>query len=85
MSEIERWTELVAGELGITSPVDVTAILDLTKEVAHGVIRPAAPVAAYLLGMIAGAEPTRAAEADLVIRRLASEWSAEKPPEISHE
>jgi len=85
VSEIERWAEIVAGELGITSPVDVTAILDLTKEVAHGVMRPAAPIAAYLLGMIASAEPKRAAEADLVIRRLASEWSLEGPPEIPHE
>ena len=75
MNEIERWGELVAEELGITSPVDVTAILDLTKDVAHGVMRPAAPIAAYLLGVIAGSNPDQAAAAEASIRRLADEWA----------
>jgi len=74
VSEVERWSEVVAKELGITSEVDVTAILELTKDVAHGVVRPAAPIAAYLLGLVAGADPVEKAAAEATIRRLAQEW-----------
>jgi len=74
VSDVERWSEVVAAELGITSAVDVTAILELTKDVAHGVVRPAAPIAAYLLGLVAGADPAKEAEAEATIRRLAQEW-----------
>jgi hypothetical protein len=49
-------------------------VLDLAREVAHGVLRPAAPVTAYLLGVAVGrgADPAAAA-AELT--RLAADWT----------
>ncbi|MFF0576739.1 DUF6457 domain-containing protein [Streptosporangium saharense] len=56
MNVLAEWTELVCRELGIDpARVDRDAVLDLTKEVAHGVARPAAPLTAYLLGLAQGA------------------------------
>lgn len=74
MNEVERWSALATQELGIAIPIDIAGILDLTKEVAHGVTRPAAPVAAYLLGLVQGSDPSQAAVAEATLRRLAAEW-----------
>ncbi|MEV4383132.1 DUF6457 domain-containing protein [Streptosporangium amethystogenes subsp. fukuiense] len=53
---LTEWTALVCRELGIDpATVDRDEVLDLTKEVAHGVARPAAPLTAYLLGVALGA------------------------------
>ncbi|WP_371786790.1 DUF6457 domain-containing protein [Streptosporangium subroseum] len=50
-----EWTALVCRELGVDpAKIDRDEVLDLTKEVAHGVARPAAPLTAYLLGLAQG-------------------------------
>jgi molybdopterin-guanine dinucleotide biosynthesis protein A len=55
MNVLNEWTALVCKELGVDpATVDRDLILDLTKEVAHGVARPAAPLTAYLLGLAQG-------------------------------
>jgi hypothetical protein len=55
MSTMERWTEAVCAELGIEAgDADLRAVLDLTRDVAHGVARPAAPFTAYLVGLAVG-------------------------------
>ena len=55
MSTLEDWTEAVCTGLGIDqAAADVTAVLDLTRDVAHGVARPAAPLTAYLVGVAVG-------------------------------
>nr|WP_240506310.1 DUF6457 domain-containing protein [Thermoactinospora rubra] len=74
MNVLTEWTALVCKELGLDpSAVDRDAILELTKEVAHGVARPAAPLTAYLLGL---AEGSGTAPADAVARltTLARNW-----------
>ncbi|MER6829618.1 DUF6457 domain-containing protein [Streptosporangium sp. NPDC000563] len=56
MNVLKEWTALVCQELGIDpATVDRDEVLDLTREVAHGVARPAAPLTAYLLGVAQGA------------------------------
>ncbi|NKY08480.1 molybdopterin-guanine dinucleotide biosyn, partial [Cellulomonas hominis] len=58
MSEMAQWLARVAEELdlpdevadGVTGPV-----LDLVRDVAHGVSRPSGPLTAYLVGVAAGA------------------------------
>ncbi|GAA3030318.1 MULTISPECIES: DUF6457 domain-containing protein [Streptosporangium] len=56
MNVLAEWTALVCRELGIDpATIDRDELLDLTKEVAHGVTRPAAPLTAYLLGLAQGA------------------------------
>ena len=65
MTELDDWITTASAALGITDPVDVDLLLDLSREVAHGVVRPAAPVTAYLLGLAVarGAQPDTAAAA----------------------
>ncbi len=55
MTTVQRWMDAACAELGIDpATVDERAILDLTREVAHQVDRPAAPLTAFLLGVAAG-------------------------------
>jgi hypothetical protein len=74
MNVLEEWTALVCRELGIDpARVDRDAVLDLTKDVAHGVARPAAPLTAYLLGLAQGAG-TAPADAAERLSALAGNW-----------
>ncbi len=74
MNVLEEWTALVCRELGIDpARLDRDAVLDLTKDVPHGVARPAAPLTAYLLGVAQGAG-TAPADAAGRLSALASDW-----------
>ncbi|MFG1946551.1 DUF6457 domain-containing protein [Nonomuraea sp. NPDC048826] len=74
MNVLAEWTALACEELGIDpARVDRDQILELTKEVAHGVARPAAPLTAYLLGLAQGAG-TAPEEAVARLTALARNW-----------
>jgi hypothetical protein len=49
---LEEWLAAVCAELGIEA-VDATEVLDLARDVAHGVVRPAAPLTCLLVGLAA--------------------------------
>lgn len=70
---VARWVELVTTELGVPAPQGLSTILDVAKDAAHSVERPAAPVSTYLLGyaVAQGADPQAVADA---IARLAREF-----------
>ncbi|GAB2957904.1 hypothetical protein GCM10027280_53320 [Micromonospora polyrhachis] len=61
------WEWLVAAATALDTPElsehDIATLLDLVREVAHGVCRPAGPLAAYLIGVAVGrgADPRVAA------------------------
>jgi len=60
MSTMDQWTAAVCADLGLDpSSADLRAVLDLTRDVAHGVARPAAPLTAYLVGVAVAAWPCR--------------------------
>ena len=63
MSRLHDWTASVAAELGLDDAVDVRMVLDLARDAAHSVERPAAPLTTYLLGIAVGrgADPSEAA------------------------
>lgn len=69
MSTLAEWTARVVHELGLDQDPDVELVLALAKDVAHGVVRPAAPLTTYLLGVAVGcgADP---AETSRLITRL---------------
>lgn len=73
MSALDDWTDAVRQALGL-DPFDTDIVLDLARDVAHGVRRPAAPLTAYLLGVAVGrgADPSAAAA---TIAGLAERWS----------
>jgi len=55
MAGIDRWVMAVSSDLGLDrGTADTRAILDVAREVAHHVDRPAAPVTAYLIGVAVG-------------------------------
>ncbi|WBC00470.1 MULTISPECIES: DUF6457 domain-containing protein [unclassified Solwaraspora] len=57
------WVASAAAELGLDpGEVPVPVVLDLARDVAHNVLRPGAPVTAYLLGLAVGrgADPVEA-------------------------
>jgi hypothetical protein len=74
MNELEAWVAAASAELGL-EPGDVQSkvVLDVARDVAHQVLRPGAPVTAYLMGVAVGrgADP---ADAAARISALASAW-----------
>ena len=76
MNEMDRWVAAATAALDIqASEAENALVLDVARDVAHGVLRPAAPVTAYLFGVAVGrgADP-RAAAATL--SELARSWKA---------
>jgi hypothetical protein len=61
---LDDWTAMACAELGL-DPADANTqlVLDLARDVAHNVLRPGAPVTAYLMGLAVGrgADPAEAA------------------------
>ncbi|MGW0365506.1 NTP transferase domain-containing protein [Streptomyces sp. NPDC002990] len=81
---LDQWITAVKTELGIDLTVDTKTLLDLARDAAHGVARPAAPLTTFLVGYAAahaaatGADPARAvAEASRRAADLALRWAAE--------
>ena len=57
----QTWIDAVCADLGVPSSlVDVEAIHDLSRQVAHGLARPLAPVSTFILGMAVGRGMDRA-------------------------
>ena len=76
MNELDAWVAAAAAELGL-EPGEVRAklVLDVARDVAHQVLRPGAPVTAYLMGLAVGrgADPADVAER---ISALAQNWDS---------
>ena len=78
---LTQWTAAAAHalstELGVAIPeVDVQQLLDVARDAAHAVDRPAAPVTTYLLGYAAAlaGTPDAASRGAAAVSRLAAEW-----------
>jgi len=58
-ADLDRWTTALASALGLAeSEVPIGVLLDVTREAAHGVVRPAGPLTTYLIGIaVAGGMP----------------------------
>ncbi|MDF3150315.1 DUF6457 domain-containing protein, partial [Streptomyces sp. T21Q-yed] len=50
---LDEWISAVKDELGIELDVDTKVLLDLARDAAHGVARPAAPLTTFLVGYAA--------------------------------
>ncbi|OUE20987.1 hypothetical protein BFL36_11225 [Clavibacter michiganensis] len=71
---LDRWVDRVAALLELpVHEVDVSLVLDLARDAAHGVARPAAPLTTFLLGLAVG----RAGGGVDDARRLAADIAAE--------
>lgn len=78
---LSQWTsaarQALATDLGVEIPeIDVQLLLDVARDAAHAVDRPAAPITTYLLGYAAALAggPDKAAQGAATLTRLAAEW-----------
>ncbi|MEU1051497.1 NTP transferase domain-containing protein [Streptomyces sp. NPDC005876] len=77
---LNEWISAAKDELGIELDVDTKVLLDLARDAAHGVARPAAPLTTFLVGYAAGRAqggPEAVAEAARKAAALALRWAAE--------
>jgi hypothetical protein len=78
---LSRWTGDLAGALGLDpESIDRDVVLDLARDAAHGVARPAAPLTTFLAGLAAGrdgATPEAIEAAAATVRRLLAERQSE--------
>ncbi|MEU4214814.1 DUF6457 domain-containing protein [Actinoplanes sp. NPDC026623] len=77
MNVLDNWIRAACAELDLVpADVDTAEVLDVARDVAHNVVRPGAPVTAYLMGVAVGrgADP-----ADVAARltALAAGWSVD--------
>ncbi|MFF5582882.1 NTP transferase domain-containing protein [Streptomyces hygroscopicus] len=78
---LDEWIAAVKAELGIDLDVDTAALLDLARDAAHGVARPAAPLTTFLVGYAAaqkGGGPEALAAATEKAAALAARWADEQ-------
>ena len=81
MELLDDWTSAVCDTLDlgpVTDQIDSGLVLQMARDIAHTLSRPAAPLSAYLLGLAVGrgAGPVQAASE---ITQLAQRW----PPDAS--
>lgn len=83
---LDEWIDTVKAELGIDLDVDTAALLDLARDAAHGVARPAAPLTTFLVGYAAGRAADGGAEAVAEATRkavaLAARWAEESTSQV---
>lgn len=83
-TSLDEWVGAVCAELGLSpEEAKVPVVLDLARDVAHQVLRPGAPVTAYLLGLAVGrgADPSAAAAR---LSGLATGWQSRSDDDQGH-
>ncbi|GGY51396.1 MULTISPECIES: NTP transferase domain-containing protein [Streptomyces] len=77
---LDEWITAVKDELGIELDVDTRVLLDLARDAAHGVARPAAPLTTFLVGYAAAQAGGSGKDVEDAARKaaaLALRWAAE--------
>jgi hypothetical protein len=77
---LDEWIAAAKTELGIDLDVDTGVLLDLARDAAHGVARPAAPLTTFLVGYAAahaGGGPDAVREAAAKAAALAQRWATD--------
>jgi hypothetical protein len=75
---LDAWAATLRQRFGLSEQdVPVAAVLDATRDVANGVARPAAPLGAFVAGLVAGragTDPAAITEALEAVAGLAAAW-----------
>lgn len=82
---LHDWIDELCDALDIEAEIDEGIILDLARDAAHAVERPAAPITTYLLGYaaaLAGGSPEKVEELAARATELADKWGGEKADEL---
>ena len=65
MTNLKSWVDELSAALGIDrAAVDVDRVLEIARDAAHSVARPAAPVTTYLVGLAVGLQGGGSAQLD---------------------
>ena len=86
VNPLQDWLATLLRDLDLDDAVDMRMLLDVSREVAHAVERPAAPLTTYILGLAVAREPVggrTAAELAERVSALVRNWSQESPPASS--
>ncbi|MET0736381.1 MAG: DUF6457 domain-containing protein [Microbacterium sp.] len=75
---LDEWVATLCTRFGLAADdVPIGLILDLARDVANGVARPAAPVSAFVAGLVMGRTGAgEASETADTISALAADWKA---------
>ncbi len=74
MNDLSHWIDTSCAELGLDpGAVDRDMVLELARDVAHGVTRPAAPLTTYLVGLAVG-RGASASDAAARVTELVRRW-----------
>ena len=74
---LHDWIDELCDVLDIDAEIDEALVLDLARDAAHNVVRPAAPITTYLLGYAAGlrgADPLTVERLAAAATELAEKW-----------
>ena len=83
---LHDWIDELCDALDIEAEVDEALVLDLARDAAHNVERPAAPITTYLLGYAAAvheANPERVEALAAAETELAEKWGRTQDSEAS--
>jgi hypothetical protein len=73
MNVLEDWNAKVCAALDLDpEAMDQRLLLDLTRDVAHGVARPAAPLTSFLVGLAAGRAGGSAADVRTAVETVSA-------------
>jgi hypothetical protein len=78
---LHDWIDELCDVLDIDVEIDEGVVLDLARDAAHAVERPAAPITTYLLGYaaaLAGGSPEKVEELAARATELAEKWGGEE-------
>jgi Domain of unknown function (DUF6457) len=78
---LHDWIDELCDVLDIDAEIDEGIVLDLARDAAHAVERPAAPITTYLLGYaaaLAGGSPEKVEELAARATELAEKWGGEE-------
>jgi hypothetical protein len=71
---IEAWLDRILPVIDVPRDVvDVALVLDLARDAAHGVARPAAPLTTFLLGLALGRGSITTADLERLAARITDE------------
>jgi hypothetical protein len=85
---LPEWSERLCVELGLELDVDLRQVLDLARDAARGVERPAAPLTTFLVGYAAarrGGTPGDVTACTDIAAAAAGRWAAEHPQSAAEE
>lgn len=79
---LDDWIAALAAELDLDVEVDIGLLLDVARDAAHQVDRPAAPLTTFLVGYAAGrnGQPGAVAQAAAQAQALALAWPVPQQP-----